>query len=211
MGDFFSYFQLAALAVFLLVFVGRSVYLRLAKGINPFALGVRKGGLRFLVEAAFPIALAMWSLEILASALGLGWRVFPGALQARLIDSAPAKFVGAMLITSGVVVFTLALVSFGTSWRVGIDEKAPGALVTTGMFALSRNPIFVFLNLSAWGTFLINGTLGFLIFAALLSCGIHYQILQEEEFLKRTYGRSYGEYCGRTARYLGWRARRRTG
>jgi protein-S-isoprenylcysteine O-methyltransferase Ste14 len=63
------------------------------------------------------------------------------------------------------------------------------------MFALSRNPIFVFLDLYAFGTFLINGTLGFLLFALVLATGIHYQILQEESFLRRTYGTAYHDYC----------------
>jgi len=101
-----------------------------------------------------------------------------------------------------VAVFILALVSFGASWRIGIDAKTPGGLVTTGIFALSRNPIFVFLDLYAFGTFLINGTLGFLLFALILAVGIHYQIIQEESFLRRTYGKAYHDYCRRTARYF---------
>lgn len=56
------------------------------------------------------------------------------------------------------------------------------------MFALSRNPIFLCLDLYAFGAFLLNGTLGFLIFALLLAVGVHDQILQEEVFLLRTYG-----------------------
>ena len=40
MNAFFGYFQLAALAVLLLVFVGRSVCLRFGRNINPFMLDV---------------------------------------------------------------------------------------------------------------------------------------------------------------------------
>jgi hypothetical protein len=43
-NDFFDYFQLVALFVFLFMFVGRSLYLRLVKKINPFALGAGKRG-----------------------------------------------------------------------------------------------------------------------------------------------------------------------
>jgi protein-S-isoprenylcysteine O-methyltransferase Ste14 len=77
------------------------------------------------------------------------------------------------------------------------------------MFALSRNPIFVFLDLYSFGTFLINGTLGFLLFALVLAGGIHYQILQEENFLQRTYGTAYQDYCRRTARYFSWKSVRK--
>jgi protein-S-isoprenylcysteine O-methyltransferase Ste14 len=206
MGAFFGYFQLAALAVFLLVFVGRSLHLRFGRKINPFALGVGKRGLRRVVEVGFLVIFALWATEILATSLALDWRAFPAPLQRLLLRSLPSQIAGAALVTAGGAVFILALVSFGASWRVGIDAKTPGGLVTTGMFALSRNPIFVFLDLYAVGTFLINGSLGFLLFALILAAGIHYQILQEENFLRRTYGTPYHDYCRRTARCFSWKS-----
>jgi protein-S-isoprenylcysteine O-methyltransferase Ste14 len=206
MNAFFGYFQLAALAVFLLVFAGRSVYLRFGRNINPFALGVGKRGLRRVVEVGFLVIFAFWATEILATSLALDWRVFPAPLQRQLLDALPSQIAGIALVMAGGAVFILALISFGASWRVGIDAKTPGGLVTTGMFALSRNPIFVFLDLYAFGTFLINGTIGFLLFALILAAGIHYQILQEESFLRRTYGTAYQDYSSRTARYFSWKS-----
>src|SRR5262245_31380320 len=206
MNAFFGYFQLAALVVFLLVFVGRSVYLRFGRNINPFALGVGKRGLRRVIEVGFLVIFALWVTEILGTSLALEWRVFPAPLQQRLLVAPPLQIAGAALVTAGAAVFILALVSFGESWRIGIDAKTPGGLVTTGLFALSRNPIFVFLDLYAFGTFLINGTLGFLLFALVLAAGIHYQILQEESFLLRNYGTAYHDYCRRTARYFSWKS-----
>jgi len=204
MNAFFGYFQLAALAVLLVVFVGRSGYLRFGRNINPFALGVGKRGLRRVVEVGFLVIFSLWATEIIAASLALDWRVFPAPLQRRLLDTLSSQIAGVALVTAGVAVFILALVSFGASWRIGIDAKTPGGLVTTGVFALSRNPIFVFLDLYAFGTFLINGTLGFLLFALVLAAGIHYQILQEESFLRRTYGTAYHDYCRRTGRYFTW-------
>ena len=206
MNGFFGYFQLAALAVLLLIFVGRSAYLRYGRNINPFALGAGKRGLGRVVEVGFLVIFALWAIEILATSLALDWRIFPAPLQWRPLDALPLKIAGVALVAAGCAIFILALVSFGASWRIGIDAKTPGGLVTTGMFALSRNPIFVFLDLYAFGTFLINGTLGFLLFALVLAAGIHYQILQEESFLRRTYGRAYQDYCRRTARYFSWKS-----
>src|SRR5262245_48197020 len=206
MNAFFGYFQLVALAVIILVFVGRSVFLRFARNINPFALGVGKHGLRRVVEVGFLVIFALWVIEVLATSLALDWRVFPAPLQWQFWDSLSSRIAGVALVTTGGAVFILALVSFGASWRIGIDAKTPGGLVTTGVFALSRNPIFVFLDLYAFGTFLINGTLGFLLFALILTAGIHYQILQEESFLRRTYGTAYQDYCRRTARYFPWKS-----
>jgi protein-S-isoprenylcysteine O-methyltransferase Ste14 len=142
---------------------------------------------------------------VLTTIAALDWRVLPTPLQRQFLDALSAQIAGVALVTAGGAVFILALVSFGASWRIGIDANTPGGLVTTGMFALSRNPIFIFLDLYAFGTFLINGTLGFLLFALVLAAGIHYQILQEESFLRRTYGTAYHDYCRRTARYFSWK------
>lgn len=205
MNNSFGTFQLIALSIFASAFIGRSVYLKSVKKISPFALGVGKRGLRRVVEIGFLMGFIAWALEVITSALPATWRVFPRPLQILIVDSEVLKVIGAAMIVAGIAVFVLALISFGTSWRVGIDKKSPGGLVTSGMFALSRNPIFVCLDLYAFGTFLLNGTLGFLIVALILAIGIHYQILQEEEFLLKFYGTAYQRYCDRTARYLGWR------
>jgi protein-S-isoprenylcysteine O-methyltransferase Ste14 len=206
MNGFFGYFQLATLAVFLLIFVGKSACLRFGRNINPLALGAGKRGLRRVVEVGFLVIFTLWAIEILATSLALDWRIFPTPLQRRLLDWAPLQIAGVALVAAGGAIFILALVSFGASWRVGIDAKTPGGLVTTGIFALSRNPIFVFLDLYAFGTFLINGTLGFLLFALILAAGIHYQILQEESFLRRTYGAAYQDYSRKTSRYFPWKS-----
>jgi protein-S-isoprenylcysteine O-methyltransferase Ste14 len=51
------------------------------------------------------------------------------------------SWVGVLLCLAGLILFFLSLVSFGKSFRVGIDVDHSGKLVTTGVFALSRNPI----------------------------------------------------------------------
>lgn len=78
-------------------------------------------------------------------------------------------------------------------------------LVTTGIFAISRNPIFIFLDLYFIGTFLINGTLSFLIAAVLAVVGNHNQIVREEKFLASRYGKPYQDYRVRTPRYFSLR------
>jgi protein-S-isoprenylcysteine O-methyltransferase Ste14 len=49
-----------------------------------------------------------------------------------------------------------AIVTMGRAWRMGIDDKSPGALVTRGVFRLSRNPIFPGLDAAAVSGFLIQ-------------------------------------------------------
>ena len=123
-----------------------------------------------------------------------------------ILDSVPLKVVGSLLVVVGFVFFLSALLAFENSWRIGIDTRSPGKLVTTGIFALSRNPIFCFIDLYFAGTFLINGTLIFLVFAVSVVAGVHYQILQEERFLESQYGSAYRDYCRQSGRYLNVRS-----
>jgi protein-S-isoprenylcysteine O-methyltransferase Ste14 len=201
--SFFDIFQLAALTFFLVVFLGRTLVLWLKQGVNPFALGAGKKGLHRLFELALFPWLVLWLLAIMVSALHSPRWLLSAIGTPVLLNSLPFQIVGCFLIGFGNFMFVWALISFGSSWRVGIDERKAGALVTGGVFAFSRNPIFVFLDLYFVGTFLINGTLVFLIFAGVTILGIHYQILQEEKFLTVKYGQKYREYCSRTGRYFG--------
>ena len=198
----FDYFQIASVAITVLIFVGRVAYLRLGKNINPIAIGGGKRGLLLVVELIAFAGLVAWMFEVLSYALHFRFRLFPSALDAQLIDSLPAKIIGVALVTLGVIIFALAFVSFGDSWRVGLDVKTPGTLVTTGIFAVSRNPIYVFLDMWFIGIFLINGTLIFLVFAGLAVAILHWQILQEERCLLKLYGQPYQDYRSRTGRYV---------
>lgn len=202
--DFFDHFQIASVAISLLIFSGRAAYLRLSTNINPIAIGGGKRGLLLAVELIAFVGLVAWMIEVLLYAFHSGFRIFPSPLGAQLLDSLPAKVVGVALVTLGLILFALAFISFGDSWRVGFDVKTPGVLVTTGIFAVSRNPIYVFLDIWYIGIFLINGTLIFLIFAVLVVAVLHWQILQEESFLLKLYGQPYQNYCARTGRYLVW-------
>jgi len=202
--NFFDYFQVASLSIALLIFVGRACYLYFRRNINPIAIGGGKKGVLLAVELTAIIGFVAWMIEVLLSALHYSLRISPSSLDSQLLNSFPAKIAGVALITSGLVIFGLAYASFGDSWRVGFDVKTPGALVTTGTFASSRNPIYVFLDLWFTGIFLINGTLIFLVFALLAVAVLHWQILQEEKFLDRLYGPPYRSYCAKTARYFYW-------
>ena len=203
--NFFDYFQVTSLGIVLLIVVGRASYLRFRRNINPIVIGGGKQGVLLAVEFMIIIGFVAWMIEGLLFALHSSFRLFPSTLDLQLLNSFPAKIVGVALITLGLVILGSAYASFGDSWRVGFDVKTPGTLVTTGTFALSRNPIYVFLDLWFIGIFLINGTLIFLLFALLAVTVLHWQILQEEKFLVALYGQPYQSYCAKTGRYISWR------
>ncbi len=198
----FDLVLLAALGAFLLLFAGRGVQLRLTTGVNPLQIIRGKPAGEALGELLLVLALPLWLYEAVAAAWPLPGRVFPAALYTVVIDHTAARVLGSLLVVGGVLLFAAALVSFGASWRVGIDRDTPGALVTGGVFALSRNPIFVFLDGIAVGTFLLTGELFFALFAGVTLLAIHQQILREEAFLEERYGAAYAAYRKRTPRYL---------
>jgi len=200
-----DYFQLATLILFSLLVIGRALHLRVVQHINPITIGIGKQGFQKMVEICLSLGLALWVVVVLSFALHFEEKLFPAFINQQLLDERWVKLMGAALLTTSLIIFILALVSFGNSWRVGIDEKSPGALVSRGIFAVTRNPIFLSLIVYACGTFLIQGRLILLVFAGLIAAGVQYQIVEEEKFLRSRYGQAYAEYTARTGRYFGFR------
>lgn len=202
MISFWDWFQITSIFLFVVILMAKAFILRTRTGVNPIAIGRGKKGFQLVFELYSFFGLTLWMVEILSRSLHSRFRIFPSTVDVQLIDSPVAKVMGGVLVTLGLVTFAWAFYSFGTSWRVGFDTKTPGALVTSGIFALSRNPIYLFLDLWFVGVFLINGTLVFLIFALLALGHLHYQIIREEKFLDDLYGEPYKDYRSKTARYL---------
>jgi protein-S-isoprenylcysteine O-methyltransferase Ste14 len=128
----------------------------------------------------------------------------PERVQIALLHVQPVRIFGAIVACVGLLIFLLAFFSFGDSWRIGIDRKTAGELVTGGIFSISRNPIYVAFDLIFIGVFLMNGTGFFLIFAVLAILAIQSQTLREEKFLAQRYGEEYEQYRRSTPRYLIW-------
>ena len=202
--SFFDDFQLASVAIFFLVFSMRAAHLLFVRKVNPIAIGRGKKGFSLGFELIAFVGLIVWIGEIVRHSLHARFSIFPVSFDLLLIDSNSLKAVGVVFVALALVMFALAFLSFGNSWRVGMDVQTPGALVTRGTFAFTRNPIFVSLDLWFIGIFLINRTLGFLIFALAAVIVLHWQMLREEKFLSELYGEPYREYFARTARYFIW-------
>ncbi len=112
------------------------------------------------------------------------------------------SWTGMICCLAGLALFVSSLVSFGASFRVGIDTEHPDKLITTGAFAFSRNPIYVAFVLVFLGQFLIFSNFILLIYLFAGAWLIHRQVLREEDFLKKHYGQEYADYCSRVRRYL---------
>ncbi|MFO7570156.1 MAG: hypothetical protein R6W75_10205, partial [Smithellaceae bacterium] len=124
----FDYLQISTLTIFLVIFIGRSVWLA-RKGTQVFRLGSGKKGLAALLEKSFFLFFPLWLYQIFILALHLdNLQFLPSKLTAPLFANAFLSYAGSAMLLLGVGVFALALVSFKTSWRVGIDTDQPGGL-----------------------------------------------------------------------------------
>lgn len=109
---------------------------------------------------------------------------------------------GALLMITGIVLLVAAQLQLGASWRIGIDVAAKPGLVTSGLYAFSRNPIFLALLVIVAGYMLLIPTL---LSAALLAgsyIGTRLQIGAEEAYLARSYGDQYRAYARRVGRLV---------
>jgi len=143
-----------------------------------------------------PFAL-LYFYVVFAAAFGL-----PTVSRQEFFHSGTVSWVGVLLCLVGLLLLFLSLVSFGKSFRVGIDQVQPDKLVTTGIFAFSRNPIYVAFGLVLLGQFLVFPNWILLVYMVAAIWLFHRQILREEEYLRSHYGQPYSEYCDQVRRYL---------
>jgi protein-S-isoprenylcysteine O-methyltransferase Ste14 len=101
--------------------------------------------------------------------------------------------------TAGFTGFT-AFRKVGTSVRPG-DE--PTHLVTHGPFRISRNPMYLGIDLVLVGVFFLTQSLFFLIPPVVFFLLMNFlQIPFEENLMTEHFGQSYTEYCQRVRRWL---------
>lgn len=100
------------------------------------------------------------------------------------------------------IIFLWGMLSFGRSFRIGIDLEKPGQLISGGAFAFSRNPLYLAFMLFLGGVFLIFRAWPFFVYLIGGIGLIHRQILREEAALEQLYGEEYRAYRRKVRRYL---------
>jgi len=127
---------------------------------------------------------------------------FPTVSKAELFHSEIISWIGVFFCLAGLSLLSWSLISFGRSFRVGIDTEHPDKLITSGVFAFSRNPIYVAFACILLGQFLIFSNWILLLYMGAGIWLFHRQVLREEEYLKKHYGKEYLEYTNRVRRYI---------
>jgi protein-S-isoprenylcysteine O-methyltransferase Ste14 len=127
---------------------------------------------------------------------------WPTVSTQEFFHSQAVSWVGVLFCLVGLLLVLWSLMSFRRSFRIGIDTDHPDSLITDGIFAFSRNPIYVAFVVILIGQFLIFSNWITLIYVGAAAWLCHRQVLREEEYLREHYGQAYAQYCNRARRYL---------
>ena len=183
---------------FLALTAARSLWMRMAEGVNPYVIDHADPLRRFVAHIFLAIvigllayfgAFAVWpSIE---SELGVvAW-----------LAGDAARVSGFALMAVGMAWTTYAQISMGRSWRIGIPDSAP-PLRTDGPFALSRNPIYLGMLAFVAGMTLWSPSAVTFSLLAIAYVAIEVQIRGEEAFLERMHGDAYRAYRARVRRWI---------
>lgn len=154
----------------------------------------RTSRVEWLAGVCFTSALVAFFLAPVSTLLGLLDCVeLPGWISG----------LGILVSIGGFALVVLAQLDMGSSWRVGVDPTERTRLVTTGLFAVVRNPIFSALGLFALGFAMMVPNLLAALGVAIGALGLQLQVrFVEEPFLLRAHGETYREYAARVGRFV---------
>ena len=142
-------------------------------------------------------------LLLLAAAL-LMWLVAVFITPAR-IEIPFRAVIGYSLLALGIVIDVISLLHFRRARTTfnPIKLDATSAVVTTGIYGLTRNPMYVGLTLVllAWGIYLQN-VLNVVVLVAFVVWLDRFQILPEEWVLESKFGETFRAYKRRVRRWV---------
>ena len=115
----------------------------------------------------------------------------------------PAAFPGRIALGAAAVLIAASLVEFVRARTTVIPREAPSALITSGIFRLSRNPIYLADLLILAGFSLIWGKFLGLILVSVLAWVLFRRFINGEEArLGQAFGEEYAAYVSRTRRWI---------
>ena len=182
---------LLVLVLFYGIYFGKAMVQK-RKGIQTRQIGRRKEKSIHTVELLMSAATLPAPAAQLLS-LALGWSRFP----------ANARFTGFLLGLLGDGIFLTSVLTMRDSWRAGIPDRDKTELITSGIYAYSRNPAFLGFDCMYIGIFLLYANWISGLCTAFAIVMLHLQILEEEKFMTATHGADYLAYKNKVLRYLG--------
>lgn len=155
----------------------------------------RRGSIEWWAGLLFVVALLVGVAAPIADLAGLA--------RFDALDRNAFAVVGTVIALSGVLLTLAAQLSMGDSWRIGVDATERTALVTTGAFAVVRNPIFSAMLVTAIGLALMVPNAIALAGVVSLVVALELQVRgAEEPYLSAAHGERYRAYGARVGRFV---------
>lgn len=192
------------LPIYLVLYLGSAFFWRSflvwrRTGVNPYKLGNGDTAHDFVGKVFRLTAVSTILVVILFAA-------FPNAYlyltPIAWLKSPLIQLVGLSLLGLSLIWIVVAQVQMGSSWRIGVDTKVKTNLVQTGLFRLSRNPIFLGMRINLLGFFMVLPNAATLVIFVLGEVLMQVQVRLEEAYLSQIHAGNYQEYCSRTRRWL---------
>lgn len=193
------YLFIFMLVFFLSAFVIRSIVVWKNTGINPFTFGTTDNAHDY-AGRLFKLIIALEFTVLGVLAFGGEWAVY--LLPFWYLDQAILSIIGWGLLHASLIWILIAQLYMSDAWRIGIDTKNKTTLITNGLFAISRNPVFLGLIMANVGIFLVAPNAFTLLISILSSVVIHVQTRLEEAFLQETLASEYTAYCEKVRRWI---------
>ena len=168
-------------------------------GVNPVTFGGGDNAHDYIGKL-FKIVMLGLTVVIIIYAFLPG--IYHYLLPVFWLETGTVRYLGIGLLLISLLWTVLAQIQMGNSWRIGIDEEKKTPLVQSGLFGLSRNPIFLGMIVTLAGMlFALPNAFTLLIFF-LGFVLMEIQVLLEEEFLVKTHGDEYYKFRDQVRRWI---------
>ncbi|MUK02220.1 isoprenylcysteine carboxylmethyltransferase family protein [Vibrio cholerae] len=182
-------------------------------GIRSWMHRRRTGSTGFKGISGTPGSIEWWGGILLLAAMVLGAAGPALALAGVVVPPwlPGLAWAGTCIAIIGFLVTLAAQSGMGASWRIGVNATERTDLVTNGLFAVVRNPIFTAMLTAITGIALMVPTLVSGAAVACLFFAVEIQVrIVEEPYLNRIHPHAYPTYTAKVGRFLPGIGRTRT-
>ena len=142
-----------------------------------------------------PVSVFLIGLAIERWGLRLRW--------SDLLPRGPLVIVGCVLIVLGLAIGAWAISRLVWAWTTVLPNQPSNALVTSGPYRFSRNPMYVGLTTLYAGLALLFDLVWPMLLLPLALAGLRYLVIRREErALGLAFGEEYARYRARVRRWL---------
>jgi protein-S-isoprenylcysteine O-methyltransferase Ste14 len=101
--------------------------------------------------------------------------------------------IGWIIYGIGIILFSITIFEFSKSGK---------GFTRTGIYRVSRNPMYIGYFLIFFGVALLIGSWTHLIMTLIYQISVHFLVLSEERWCVKSFGKDYIDYYNKVARYL---------